>query len=118
MKAKELLKVANFKRFIFYGAKTFNKDIEYDDLDTPEAMVGCHFDDMNYLRYRERWNVYFMEGLKMTNFENRTFRELVSMKSRELERTEREEAIELADELRKLVNRIYAFQQTSEVNSK
>lgn len=29
MKAKELLKVANFKRFIFYGAKTFNKDIEY-----------------------------------------------------------------------------------------
>lgn len=54
----------------------------------------------------------------MTNFENRTFRELVSMKSREMERTEREEAIELADELRKLINRIYAFQQTSEVNSK
>lgn len=29
-------------------------EIEYDDLDTPEAMAGCHFDDMNYLRYRER----------------------------------------------------------------
>ena len=29
-------------------------EIEYDDLDTPEAMSGCHFDDMNYLRYRER----------------------------------------------------------------
>ena len=30
MTAKELLKVANFKRFIFYGTKTFNKDIEYN----------------------------------------------------------------------------------------
>lgn len=29
MKANEILKVANFKRFIFYGAKQFNKDIEY-----------------------------------------------------------------------------------------
>ena len=29
-------------------------EIEYDDLDTPEALAGCHFDDMNYLRYRER----------------------------------------------------------------
>ena len=29
-------------------------EIEYDDLNTPEAMSGCHFDDMNYLRYRER----------------------------------------------------------------
>ena len=29
-------------------------EIEYNDLDTPEAMSGCHFDDMNYLRYRER----------------------------------------------------------------
>lgn len=29
MKANELIKVANFKRFIFYGAKQFNKDIEY-----------------------------------------------------------------------------------------
>ena len=29
-------------------------EIEYDDLDTPEAMEGCRFDDMNYLRYRER----------------------------------------------------------------
>lgn len=29
-------------------------EIEYDDLDTPEAMAGCRFEDMNYLRYRER----------------------------------------------------------------
>ena len=29
-------------------------EIEYEDLDTPEALAGCHFDDMNYLRYRER----------------------------------------------------------------
>lgn len=29
-------------------------EIEYEDLDTPEALEGCHFDDMNYLRYRER----------------------------------------------------------------
>lgn len=49
----------------------------------------------------------------MTSFENRTFRELVNMKSRELERTENEEALELAEELRKLINRIYAFQQTN-----
>lgn len=29
-------------------------EIEYDDLDTAEAAIGCRFDDMNYLRYRER----------------------------------------------------------------
>lgn len=29
-------------------------EIEYDDLDTLEAAEGCRFDDMNYLRYRER----------------------------------------------------------------
>ena len=29
-------------------------EIEYDDMDTAEAAAGCHFDDMNYLRYRER----------------------------------------------------------------
>lgn len=46
----------------------------------------------------------------MTSFENRTFRELVNMKSRELEQTEKEEAIELAVELRKLINKVYAFQ--------
>ena len=29
MTAKELILLSNFKHFIFYGAKTFNKDIEY-----------------------------------------------------------------------------------------
>lgn len=29
-------------------------EIEYDNLDTSEAAEGCRFDDMNYLRYRER----------------------------------------------------------------
>lgn len=29
-------------------------EIEYDDMDTAEAAAGCHFDDMNYLKYRER----------------------------------------------------------------
>ena len=29
-------------------------EIEYDDFDNPEAAAGCYFDDMNYLRYRER----------------------------------------------------------------
>jgi hypothetical protein len=52
-----------------------------------------------------------MEVMRMTGFENRTFRDLVNMKSRELELTENEEGIELAEELRKLVNRVYAFQQ-------
>ena len=52
----------------------------------------------------------------MTGFENRTFRDLVNMKSRELELTEMEEGIELAEELRKLVNRIYAFQQKNGID--
>ena len=47
----------------------------------------------------------------MTSFENRTFRDLVNIKARELELTETEEGIELAEELRKLINRAYAFQQ-------
>ena len=47
----------------------------------------------------------------MTGFENRTFRDLVNIKSRELELTETKEGEDLAEELRKLVNRIYAFQQ-------
>jgi hypothetical protein len=29
-------------------------EIEYDDFDDPEAIMGARFDDMNYLRYRER----------------------------------------------------------------
>lgn len=29
-------------------------EIEYDDMDTPEAYEGSRFDDMNYLRYMER----------------------------------------------------------------
>ena len=29
-------------------------EIEYDDFDDPEAIMGARFDDMNYLRYFER----------------------------------------------------------------
>ena len=29
-------------------------EVEYDDLDNPEAIAGARFDDMNYLRYTER----------------------------------------------------------------
>ena len=29
-------------------------EIEYDDMESEEAVMGCHFDDMNYLRYYER----------------------------------------------------------------
>ena len=29
-------------------------EIEYDDFDDPEAIMGARFDDMNFLRYRER----------------------------------------------------------------
>ena len=29
-------------------------EIEYDDFDTPEAILGARFDDMNYLHYMER----------------------------------------------------------------
>ena len=58
-----------------------------------------------------------MEGLKMTGFENRAFRNLVNMKSRELELTEMQEGEGLAEELRKLVNRIYAFQQKNNTDN-
>ena len=47
----------------------------------------------------------------MTGFENRALRDLVNMKSRELELTEKEEAVELAEELRSLIKRVYAFQR-------
>ncbi len=53
----------------------------------------------------------------MTSFENRTFRDLVNMKSRELELTETKEGEDLAEELRKLVKRIYAFQQKNGTDS-
>lgn len=29
-------------------------EIEYDDFDNPEAILGARFDDMNYLHYMER----------------------------------------------------------------
>ena len=29
-------------------------EIEYDDPDTPEAVAGMRFDDLNYQRYMER----------------------------------------------------------------
>lgn len=47
----------------------------------------------------------------MTGFENRAFRDLANMKSRELELMEDNAAIELADQLRKLVNQIYGYQE-------
>ena len=47
----------------------------------------------------------------MTSFEDRTLRELVRMKAREVELTETEEGERLAEELKRLVKEIYAFQQ-------
>lgn len=29
-------------------------EIEYADMDAPEAILGARFDDMNYIRYTER----------------------------------------------------------------
>ena len=29
-------------------------EIEYEDMDSPEAILGARFDDMNYTRYFER----------------------------------------------------------------
>lgn len=49
----------------------------------------------------------------MTPFENRTLRDLVGMKSRELEKEGTEEAVSLAEELRELVKRIYGHQQAN-----
>lgn len=46
----------------------------------------------------------------MTGFENRTFRDLVNIKARELELTETKEGEDLAEELRKIINRVYSFQ--------
>lgn len=37
-----------------YGLPNTYAEIEYDDMDSPEAIIGCRFDDMNYLRYMER----------------------------------------------------------------
>ena len=53
----------------------------------------------------------------MTAFENRTFRELVRMKARELELTGTEKGEDLAEELRKLVKEIYAFQQQNDTDT-
>lgn len=47
----------------------------------------------------------------MTSFENRAFRDLVNIKAKELELTETKEGEDLAEELKRLVKRIYAFQQ-------
>lgn len=50
----------------------------------------------------------------MTTFENKTFRELVWMKSAELEKDETEESLKLAEELRQIVKEIYGYQKTRE----
>lgn len=47
----------------------------------------------------------------MTAFEDRTLRELVRMKAREVELTGTEEGERLAEELKKLIKQICAFQQ-------
>ena len=47
----------------------------------------------------------------MTGFENRAFRDLANIKSRELELTGDNAAIEFAEQLRKLVNQIYGYQE-------
>ena len=37
-----------------YGMPSAYAEIEYSDFDSPEAILGARFDDMNYLRYTER----------------------------------------------------------------
>lgn len=37
-----------------YGLPSTYAEVEYDDFDNPEAILGARFDDMNYLRYIER----------------------------------------------------------------
>lgn len=37
-----------------YQISSTYAEIEYDDFDDPEAIMGARFDDMNYLRYFER----------------------------------------------------------------
>lgn len=37
-----------------YGLASTYAEIEYSDFDSPEAVLGARFDDMNYLRYTER----------------------------------------------------------------
>lgn len=36
------------------GLPSVYAEVEYDDFDNPEAIIGARFDDMNYLRYMER----------------------------------------------------------------
>ena len=38
----------------YYQLPQSYAEIEYDDMDTPEAILGARFDDMNYIRYMER----------------------------------------------------------------
>ena len=37
-----------------WGLPDTYAEIEYDDMDSAEAIIGCRFDDMNYLRYMEQ----------------------------------------------------------------
>ena len=69
MKAKELLKVANFKRFIFYGAKQFNKDIEYKNAIYPFSKIDWSnvekFGSDNHLyNYSQAISSLLVEGHK------------------------------------------------------
>lgn len=36
------------------GLPPWYAEVEYQDFDSPEAIDGARFDDMNYLRYMER----------------------------------------------------------------
>ena len=37
-----------------YGLPSTYAEIEYDDMDSPEAILGSRWDDMNYRYYMER----------------------------------------------------------------
>lgn len=37
-----------------YGLPSTYAEIEYDDMDSPEAILGSRWDDMNYRWYMER----------------------------------------------------------------
>lgn len=50
LEMNEIASILNFQEQI---PRTY-AEIEYDDFDDPEAIMGARFDDMNYLRYRER----------------------------------------------------------------
>lgn len=72
MKAKELLKVANFKRFIFYGAKQFNKDIEYNGSNYSFSKINWSNvekfgSDYDFYNYSQAFSSLLVEGHRNAN---------------------------------------------------